>query len=178
MAAEGIVETLYGLFSVVVSVVGLLLVAMATQAYAKSQRGELFYLAIGFTFVVAAMIANGAIAVLKFVGYLLTLVEKRFRGADGLRVLSANEFRKDLEADLIVEIELDDCLFEFLVVFDCRQIVLECFFDDRGPIFLADCSRDVCFLNQVFREPEIAPGVGHLRSLCTYIVPTNSKGFA
>lgn len=64
MAAEGIVETLYGLFSVVVSVVGLLLVAMATQAYARTQRGELFYLAIGFTFVVAAMIATTVTAFL------------------------------------------------------------------------------------------------------------------
>lgn len=64
MAAEGIVETLYGLFSVVVSVVGLLLVAMATQAYAKTERAELFYLAIGFTFVVAAMIATTVTAFL------------------------------------------------------------------------------------------------------------------
>jgi len=58
MVAEGILEALYGLFSIVVSVVGLMLVAMATQAYARTERQELFYLAIGFTFVVAAMIAT------------------------------------------------------------------------------------------------------------------------
>lgn len=64
MAVEGTLETLYGLFSVVVSVVGLLLVAMATRAYARTQREELFYLAIGFTFVVAAVIATTVTAFL------------------------------------------------------------------------------------------------------------------
>jgi uncharacterized membrane protein len=64
MVAEGILETLYGLFSVVVSLVGLMLVAMATRAYASTQREELFYLAIGFTFVVAAMIATTVTAFL------------------------------------------------------------------------------------------------------------------
>jgi uncharacterized membrane protein len=64
MAAEGTLETLYWLFSVVVSVVGLMLVAMATRAYADTQREELFYLAIGFTFVVAAMIATTVTAFL------------------------------------------------------------------------------------------------------------------
>ena len=64
MVAEGILETLYAIFSVVVSVVGLMLVAMATQAYARTERQELFYLAIGFTFVVAAMIATTVTAFL------------------------------------------------------------------------------------------------------------------
>ena len=64
MVAEGILEVLYGLFSVVVSVVGLMLVAMATRAFARAERQELFYLAIGFTFVVAAMIATTVTAFL------------------------------------------------------------------------------------------------------------------
>lgn len=64
MVVEGTLEALYALFSVVVSVVGLLLVAMATRAYASTQREELFYLAIGFTFVVAAIIATTVTAFL------------------------------------------------------------------------------------------------------------------
>ncbi|MFB6267190.1 MAG: hypothetical protein ABEI31_05990 [Halodesulfurarchaeum sp.] len=64
MVAEGFLETLYALFSAVVSLTGLMLVALATQAYAREKRAELFYLAIGFTFVVAAVIATTVTAFL------------------------------------------------------------------------------------------------------------------
>ena len=64
MALEGILETLYAVFSVIVSMVGLMLVAIATRAYANTNRQELLYLAVGFTFVVAAAIATTVTAFL------------------------------------------------------------------------------------------------------------------
>lgn len=64
MALEGTLETLYAVFSVIVSMVGLMLVAIATRAYANTSRKELLYLAVGFTFVVAAAIATTVTAFL------------------------------------------------------------------------------------------------------------------
>lgn len=76
MAVEGILEGLYAIFSVVVSVVGLMLVALATRAYARTERRELLYIAIGFTLVVAAMVATTVTAFIsdfRGVGVLLTV---------------------------------------------------------------------------------------------------------
>lgn len=64
MVIEGTLETLYAIFSVIVSAVGLMLVAIATRAYANTQRQELMYLAVGFTLVVAAAIATTVTAFL------------------------------------------------------------------------------------------------------------------
>ena len=58
MAIEGTLEIIYAIFSVVVSIVGLMLVAIATRAYARTERPELLYIAIGFTVVVATMIST------------------------------------------------------------------------------------------------------------------------
>lgn len=65
MVVEGTLEAIYALFSVVVSVVGLTLVGFATRAFAKTGRKELMYIAIGFTFVVAAMVATTVTAFLQ-----------------------------------------------------------------------------------------------------------------
>lgn len=52
------IESLYGLFSVTLSVAGLSMVAFAVRAYRQTGRRTLFHLSIGFTFVVAAAIAT------------------------------------------------------------------------------------------------------------------------
>jgi hypothetical protein len=67
-----------------------------------------------------------------------TLVRDCSRGTDCSGVLSPDELFKNIELDLLVEIEFDDCLSESLVVFDLIKMLLKCLSDNFGSVLLAD----------------------------------------
>jgi uncharacterized membrane protein YadS len=58
MAALSALELLYVVFSVTLTLSGLMMVALAANAYLQTERREMLTLAIGFSIIVAAAIAT------------------------------------------------------------------------------------------------------------------------
>jgi hypothetical protein len=58
MVSTGMLEGVYVVFSVTLVVAGLTMVALAVRAYMQTERPAMFYLSIGFAFLVAAAIAT------------------------------------------------------------------------------------------------------------------------
>jgi tellurite resistance protein TehA-like permease len=58
MVSTQVLEAVYVVFSLALIVAGLTMVGFAVRAYLQTEQSAMFYLSVGFTFIVAAAIAT------------------------------------------------------------------------------------------------------------------------